>query len=278
MSIGRYGVIALGALLVLCDVSRGVGLAEPSIERGQIMATYRVDLAAFNLGEFHLIAKLKDSAYELRAQGRFSLISGLIYSASGRTTSIGKLSKLGAEPSRFTVNYKGGNKKEERRISFVDGVVDQVSIVPRKRLNPRRVPVTEEQLEHVLDPLTAAFLSVSSNGPLSDLNVCHQTIPVFDGKQRFDILLTPKRSETVAEDAPTDLSGPVAVCRVKFVPIGGHRSDNPGIKFMTQTDDIEVWLVSVPRTSLYIPYRIFVPTALGRGLITLTEIKVRPES
>jgi hypothetical protein len=270
----RLAVIALGALLGFCSSLRDLGLAEETSGRGQITATYRVDLAAFNLGYFHLSAKLKGQAYELQAQGRFSLITGMLYRASGRTTSTGKLSRVGAIPSRFTVNYKGGSKKEERRLSFVDGAVDKVSIVPRKKRNPRSVPVTADQLEHVLDPLTAAFLSVRYNGSLSYLNICRQTVPVFDGKQRFDIILTPKRSESAEESAPSGLSGPLAVCRVKFVPIGGYRPDHPGIKFMTQTDDIEVWLVSVPRTSLYIPYRIVVPTAWGSGLITLSEIKL----
>ena len=272
----QYCVIALcAAVVVLDDASRGIGLAESNVEQGQIAATYRVDLTAFNLGEFNLTAKLQGPAYKLQAQGRFSFITGLIYRASGRTTSTGKLSKVGAEPASFTVNYKGGDKKEERRISFADGAVEQVSIIPPKKDNPHRVPITEAQLQHVLDPLTAAFLSVRSDETSSDLDVCKQTIPVFDGRQRFDLILTPKRSETVEDDAPANLSGQVAVCRVKFVPIAGHRPDHPGVKFMTETDDIEVWLVSPPGTDRYIPYKIFVPTALGGGRATLTEIQVR---
>jgi hypothetical protein len=270
----RTAVIALGTLLWFCGSLPDLGLAEQTTDSGQITATYRVDLAAFNLGDFQLTAKLNGPTYELQAQGRFSFITGMIYQASGRTTSRGKLSKAGVEPSRFTVNYKGGRKKEERRLSFVEGAVDQVSILPRKNPNPRSVPITAEQLEHVLDPLTAAFLSVRSKGSSSYPDICQQTVPVFDGRQRFDIILTPKRSESAEEeDAPTGLSGPLAVCRVKFVPIGGYRPDHPGIKFMTQTDDIEVWLVAVPQTSLYFPYRIVVPTTWGSGSISLREIK-----
>jgi hypothetical protein len=263
--------LLLATLLGFCAPLAGP--AEAKDERIQIAATYRVDLAAFNLGDFNLTAKLKGPAYELKAQGRFSFISGMIYRASGKTESAGKLSKLGAEPSRFRVTYKGGSKREERGLSFSDGAVDQISIVPRKKPNPRSVPITAAQLEHVLDPLTATFLSVRSQGSGSYLNICQQTVPVFDGKQRFDIVLTPKRSERAAEDAPPRLSGPLAVCRVKFVPLGGYRPDHPGIKYMSQNDDIEVWLVSLPRTDFYIPYRIVVPTTWGSGLITLSEIK-----
>jgi hypothetical protein len=96
--------------------------------------------------------------------------------------------------------------------------VDQVSTAPPKKQNPRSVPVTAEQLENVLDPLTAPFLSVRSNESLNYLDICQQTVPVFDGRQRFDIILTPKRSERGDMNAPTGLSGPFAVCRVEFVP------------------------------------------------------------
>jgi hypothetical protein len=264
--------IAVVALLGLHALLAKPALAEEAGERFQLSATYGVQLSAFDLGDFHLTAKLKDRSYELKGRGRFSLLTGMLYSASGKTESRGRLLKDGAEPSRFTVTYKGGDKREERRLSFDDGAVDQVSITPKKKIKPGNVPVTSEQLRQVLDPLTAAFLSVRSNGAGPD-EVCRQTVPVFDGKQRFDLVLSPKRSEQ-AEDAPKGLTGPFAVCRVKFVPIGGHRPDHPGTKFMSEADGIEVWLASLPRTGLHIPYRIVVPTAWGSGLVTLSEISL----
>ena len=45
---------------------------------------------------------------------------------------------------------------------------------------------------------------------------------------------------------------------------------------MRMTEGIEVWLVSVSRTSLYIPYKILVPTGWGDGKITLTRLKIKP--
>jgi hypothetical protein len=94
---------------------------------------------------------------------------------------------------------------------------------------------------------------------------------VFDGKQRYDIVLKPKRTETLANGAP--LAGVVAVCQVKYVPIAGHKPDHPGVKFVAENEDIEVWHVSVPGTTLYIPYQVVMPTTWGTGSVTLTELK-----
>ena len=269
----RYGVLFVGILLLLCGSSRDGGSAQEIPAGGQILATYHIYLAGFNLGEFRLTATFQGSNYKMQGKGRFSILGGLLYRGSGTTKSTGKLTKAGPEPSMFKVSYRGGGKRQQRRMSFADGAVSQVSITPRKKQNPRRVPVTKEQLENVLDPLSA-FLYAHSDNPRGDLNVCHKTVPVFDGWLRFNIVLTPKRADSLLKKAPTNLSGPAAVCQVKFMPIGGYRPDNPGIKFLSQTDEIEIWLVSLPQTTLYLPYRIVVPTPLGRGSLTLTQIKI----
>ena len=274
MRVTRYGVVLTSVALLLLGSTRDGASREEGPAAGQVTATYRVDLAGLNLGKFNLTATFKDSAYEMEAKGRFSLLAGLLYRASGTTTSAGKMTGAGPEPSSYTLRYKGGDKKETRLMNFSAGAVSQVSITPQKKRNPNRhIPVTDAQLANVLDPLTAAFLSARSNGSRGDLKVCHQTVPIFDGEQRFNIVLSPKRVENLTK-GPDGISGPVAVCRVKFKPIGGYRPDHPGVKFMTETDEIEVWLVSLPRTPLYVPYQIFVPTAWGRGSVTLSDVKV----
>ena len=79
MSKSRVAIIGLATLLWVYSSPRDLLLAQDSSERVQIAATYRVHLATFNLGDFHVIAKLKGSQYELQATGRFSFISAMIY-------------------------------------------------------------------------------------------------------------------------------------------------------------------------------------------------------
>ena len=269
MSVRRYGVLFLAALLISCGLSRDSGWAEQASAGGQIFATYNVDLVGFSLGEFHLAIAFHGLQYEIEGNGQFSLLLGGLYRGGGIAASTGKLTKAGPLPSTFTLRYEGGGKKEQRDMSFAGGAVSQVSILPQKKQSRRRVPVSKEQLVDVLDPLSAAFLHTRPNSP-----VCDDTLPVFDGRLRFNIVLTPKRADSVPKNAPTNLSGPAAVCKAKFVPIAGHKPNNSGIKFMAETDQIEVWLASLPGTSMYVPYWIGVPTPLGRGSMTLTEIKI----
>ena len=159
-------------------------------------------------------------------------------------------------------------------MTFDGGSVQKVTIYPRRRQSPRTIPVTKEQLEGVLDPMSGAFLTASSQNPNGDLEVCKQILPVFDGLQRFDLVLSPKRAVTVKKTTKGGYGGPAVICRVKFIPIAGYQPDNPGIRMMSQTDEIEVWLIPVRGTYMYVPYRIVLPTPVGYGSAVVSSIQV----
>jgi hypothetical protein len=265
-----FGLVLFGLLPLLAALPGGAEPARDVPTEGHVLATYNVDLAGFSLGEFTVDARFEGSAYELKGEGRFSLFLGRTYKSSGSTESAGQLTNGGPKPSSFTLSFKNGDKKEARRMSFARGGVSQVTFVPPKRIGKRRVPVTKADLAGVLDPLSAAFLHMPSGAP-----VCDDRVPVYDGLLRFDIVLSPKRDDPLPREAPNGLAGPAAVCAVKFVPIAGHKPDNPAIKYLSGTDKVEAWLVRLPNTTLYVPYWIGVPTPLGSGGATLVDIEVK---
>jgi len=247
--------------------------AEPAGAR--IIAVYRVDLGSFNLGEFRVTTTFRGDGYEMRGEGRFSILEGLVYEWRGSTASKGRVTPEGPEPAMYALNYtNGGTKGEQLRMTFDDGAVRRISIQPRMRPNPSTIPVTQAQLEGVLDPMSGAFLTASSQNPNGDLNVCNQMLPVFDGRQRFDLVLKPKKAVMVHNKTRGAYSGPAVICGVKFIPIAGYQPDNPGIKLMSQTNEIEVWLIPVRGTYMYVPYRIVLPTPVGYGSAVVTSIQV----
>jgi hypothetical protein len=241
----------------------------------RIIAVYRVDLGGFNLGNFRLTTVFRGDDYEMRGEGRFTILEGLIYEWKGVTASAGRVTSEGPEPAMYALSYSDGARTGERlRMTFGDGGVRQVSIVPNRRPGPRTIPVTPEQLEGVLDPMSGAFLVAKSSNPNGDLKVCYQTVPVFDGRQRFNLVLTPKKAVAVKKNGPASYAGPAVICRVKFIPIAGYQPDNPAIKLMSRSNEIEVWLIPVRRTQMYVPYRIVLPTPVGYGTALVTSIQV----
>jgi Protein of unknown function (DUF3108) len=272
---------SLAALTILsCGLSGSpsgeAALAEDSTaSTKRIVATYRVDLGDFNLGDFRLTTVFRGSDYEMRGEGQFSLMGGLLYEWHGTTASKGRVTDTGPEPETYALTYNDGDESQHLRVTFDDGAVTRVSMAPIKKPSPHVIPITKEQLKGVLDPVTAIFLYVRSENPHGDLKVCDHTVPVFDGEQRFDLVLKPKRTVKLQKDASTGYSGFAAVCRVKFNPISGYRPDDPDIRLMSESNEIEVWLVSLPGTAMYVPYRIVLPTLAGVASATSSSFKIQ---
>jgi hypothetical protein len=98
-------------------------------------------------------------------------------------------------------------------------------------------------------------------------------LPVFDGKQRFDLVFTYLRQQAVAEARPSGQPGVAFVCRVRYVPIAGHKM-NADTRHMATTDGIEVWLRPVPSAALFVPYQITIPTAAGTATLTSERVNI----
>jgi hypothetical protein len=261
----------LGEGFPLETASAEISLSPPS----KITAIYRVDLGSFNLGNFKVTTTFRGEDYQMRGEGRFTVLQGLIYEWRGAMAGSGRVTSTGPEPAMYAFNYSDSAKMFERlRMTFDGRAVSAVSIVPRRRPSPRTIPVTKEQLEGVVDPMSGAFLTAKSENPNGDLNVCNQTLSVFDGRQRFDLVVKPKRATYVKRTTPAGYGGPAVVCGVKFIPIAGYHPDNPGIRLMSQSNEIEVWLIPLRGTNMYVPYRIVLPTPAGYGSALVTSIHV----
>jgi len=90
-------------------------------------------------------------------------------------------------------------------------------------------------------------------------------------------VLVPKQQMRVESKKPERYSGPAAVCGVKFAPISGFRPGDRGINYMSShADEVEVWLVPLPSTVMYLPYRISVPAAFGSGSAEMLSFQGEP--
>ncbi|MHA1517418.1 MAG: DUF3108 domain-containing protein [Alphaproteobacteria bacterium] len=259
----------------LCLAQPGAALAEATSQVGQIRASYRVGVAAIDLGTFDLTASVRPNSYSLKARGEFSILAGLVYKGEGNTQSNGKRVNANPTPKRFNLSYADNRYTQTLEILFANEAAPTVTRIPKKRPDKKAVPLSDDQLRNVLDPLTAAFLSIHGNVPQGDLAVCDQTLRVFDGKRLFELVLSPKRTQELGPRAAGGLRA-AAVCEVRYQPIGGHRPESSTVAFLQKTKGIEAWLVPVLGADLFVPYKVVVPTAWGDGTVKLTKLKTSP--
>jgi hypothetical protein len=118
--------------------------------------------------------------------------------------------------------------------------------------------------------MSAVILTVPGKGELIAASSCDRTIPVFDGRARFDLTLSFKRFET--SRLRRGYKGPLLVCMVRYKAIAGHRTDRSQVKYVEDTNKIEVWFAPVAGTRVLVPYKVSVPTQIGAAVIEANSL------
>jgi hypothetical protein len=128
-----------------------------------------------------------------------------------------------------------------------------------------RVPVTEANRQGIVDPLTAMLFSGATAGEGLSQEACRHTLPIFDGRQRYDLKLSFKRMDKVT--AEKGYAGPVVVCSVGYEPIAGHRASIPLVKYLSEGREMEITLAPVAGTRLLAPFRLSVVSMIANLVI-----------
>ena len=94
-------------------------------------------------------------------------------------------------------------------------------------------------------------------------------MPIFDGRQRYDLTLTFKRVDHVK--AERGYQGQVVVCMITYEPVAGHRPERSAIKHLTQTREMEIALAPIAGTRVLAPFRVSLPTLLGPAVLQAVQ-------
>jgi hypothetical protein len=172
------------------------------------------------------------------------------------------------KPAAFTFDFQSSLRAGSTKVGFSDGSVTNVTNLPPPAVNPNTVPLREQHLKGVLDPLSAVML-VSK----AATNPCDRRVPIFDGKERFDLIFSYKGEMKVSEQQPSGQPDTAVVCRVRYLPIAGHKAD-PETKYMAGNDSIEVALRPVPSANMMVPYQINIPTLAGYASIVSRRVEI----
>jgi Protein of unknown function (DUF3108) len=254
------------ALAALTTLTPAAGAAEAW--PAQVHAIYEVQFNGFNVGTFEFHSNAEGANYQLTGNASLSALAGL-FKWQGQTQAAGKINGETAKPASFTMDYKGNSKSGSTRMGFTDDTVTSVLHDPPPKDKPGIVPVTQAHLKGVLDPLTAVMaMSRGTSG-----NPCGRRLPIYDGKQRFDLMLTYRGQMEVAEARPSGQPGLAHVCRVRYVPIAGHKVDQE-TRFMAGNNQIEIALRPIPSANVFVPYDVKIPTAAGSARLVAKKITI----
>jgi hypothetical protein len=260
-SCAQQGGCRLALLAVLLLFADGASFARDlKILPSSVEAYYRIDFTVLgNIGKFHFRSDLADGRYTLNADAK---VSATVFSYKAQMTSAGTLKGDSVLPAAHSYGYKqkamlGKKKQRTTSITFNAAGVSAVTFVPPDAPSSRAVPVLPTHLNDVLDPLSAV-MSLSL-GNLA--KPCDRRLAIYDGKQRFDVVFTPLRR-----------AGSDHVCRVRLIPISGHKPGEGPASVVTGT--IELVMRPVTKANVVIPLRVTVPTTVGTAVLGAEQIAI----
>ena len=233
-----------------------------------VRALYEINFNGFNVGTFEFQSQTESQSYTLTANARLSILLGA-FTWGGETRSFGMIVNQAPKPASFAFDFRSNLRAGSTRLGFSDGAVTDIANVPLVVTNLPTIPVREQHLKGVVDPLSAIMM-ISRN---ASADPCDRRIPIFDGRERFDLLFSRKGDMRVTEQAPSGQPGIAHVCGVRYLPIAGHKIDSE-TKFMAANDAIEVALRPVPSANVYVPYQITIPTMAGSTTIVSKRVEI----
>lgn len=281
-SLWRGVSAGIGCVILAVTAGGSAVTAEPVVGAGawpaEISATYKVSFAGLDIGTFRFQSRADTSrgeagTYALSGQARIKGPLGT-FDWSGTTNSAGSVAPGGPKPQAYAFNFDssaiiGKNKSGAVKLGFMNGAVSNISVLPLKPPPPDLVPVRDEHKRNVLDPLSAVMALALSSGQ----KPCDRKLAIFDGKQRFDLALSFRRQQRIAEARPSGQPGVGFVCSVRYKPIAGYRNNEDTEKLVTN-GNIEITLRPVPSANLMVPYHVSIPTGAGTATLTAQRIDI----
>jgi hypothetical protein len=247
---------------------------------GALEARYAVLFTGVPVGQGALVVEVTDDGYSAAGSAAVAGLLQAVTPGKGTAAARGSLAADRLTPLSYSVSSESKDRTDEVRLSGASGVIRDLVVLPVLAEREDRVPLTDDHRVGVLDPMSASLMPVPVGGDLAGPDACNRTLPIYDGRQRYDLVLNFERTEKVKD--VKGYAGPVAVCRVEYRPIAGHRAGRKQVKELSENRDIFVWLAPIAGTRVLAPLKVNFGTKLGVFTVQathfLTEQRPRPVS
>ena len=257
----RLAALAAAALMT-------ASATDAEAQKIRLQADYSIYLTGIPVARGSMTVNLSEEGYVAAGSAKTSGFIRLISKGDGSARVRGELKSNRVVSSNFLGRYNSSRREQRVELSVVNGVATEISIrPPRPEKEKGRVPITEETQKDIVDPLTAVLAFVAK-GDLLSPESCNRTLPIFDGRYRFNVVLAYARTEQSA--SAEGYRGPVLVCRARYVPIAGHR-DRETVKEMAANREMFVWLAPITGTRVLAPIKASVSSPIGTFVVEATR-------
>jgi hypothetical protein len=232
---------------------------------------YRVYWLGLPVFKGSVTGRALDGRYSLAFQTEATGILRAIRRSRIDASAEGRIEPARYRAFRYQLRAKWRQKRRSIDMSFEPDGTFQLAVSPPER--KKREPVPQAVAAAAFDPLTA--LLHSTTVPL-DTPACSITVPIFDGRRRFDVRLEPAGKDTLKRLISPLLDREAVKCRIHVRRVAGFTEKE--IKNMDKAKDRHaiVWVSKLRRLKMWMPVRFAYMSRWGPATGEVVGIDVAP--
>jgi Protein of unknown function (DUF3108) len=261
---GLTGILLLSLLLSVLP-SRASQVAS------NVTVNYAVIYLHVTIGAGRWSLSMSGNRYAAAASGEVKGMMSLLINGEGSGHAEGVVARGKSVPVEFAAHVVSTAEKDDIGIAFQNGSVKEVHALPPFPSIPKRVALNTEDLVDVSDPLSAV-LGFMGGGDGGGASPCERRLRIFDGRRRFDVALSYKRTQIVS--VPPAFQGGGTVCSAQLFPIAGQQVKNSALDFLVESKDLEIEYVSIAEAHAYVPIAATLPTLIGTVHVNATGLTI----
>lgn len=273
--------IASIACIALVSLAGGAGarvpvpLAPPPSASGptpsphHVEAGFTVYVGGFLLAKGRYKARLDGDAYRLDVSVTTAGAPAALYEAEFNLLSEGDIAEARIRPRRYMSDARGTRYTRKVTLDYDGNGMPHLSATPPYEPGDLAGTVPSQRVA-TQDPISALVVPVAGGG-----HPCDRSIPVFDGRRRYDLKLA-DAGTTSATPKSADVPAGVVVCNVRYVPVAPIvEKKRKFTDMLRRNDDTKIWLAPFDGGRIYLPVRLQLRTPLGGAVAEIERLDER---
>jgi hypothetical protein len=245
----------------------GAGTAQSPAHAADFEAIYGAYFLGLKVMQTELEARFRPDSYEVRSMYRTDgLISWIkqdeiVSMVNGRT-----------DGERLSpAHFQHRDVLQRGRTVTMEFAPDDIEVTAEPPYSTfGEPPATQPHRRGALD-LVSGIMQASMNIDDDPAYPCGRDIPIFNGKERYDL----RMAYAGRVEAETDgYTGPAIACHVYYIPVAGFDPDDvPEEKYLNTP--LTVWFTDTEEHEFHIPVRFSYPVGIGALVIEAKSLSLQ---
>jgi hypothetical protein len=254
-------------VLAVAGAVAGIVSAPAAASAQTVRLTYGASLMnVVPLGEARIDATWTTRDYALRSSLKTSGFARLFDDTEIRASASGVVAGVGLGWSRYALEHAYAGKF--RRIAMTRTARAVTSQIAPRYSSMGAPPATMAEQLASHDPLTAF---VTMGRAVGVQNACAGDFRVFDGREHYRLVLSPKARGRYAGGGYT---GGALVCALRYAPVSGFKAQTAAER--ARIPVAEIWFASPATQGFAAPLRIAAPTPGGELRVDVASFSITP--